>query len=253
MSESVLPFTNRPYPPPSNVTAVLQRLRSRNVPERVDSEYLRDAGVPDGTNARTLFGLRFLGLLDDDIPTPALRAIATSTDEEYQSILKGLIETAYREVFEIIDPTQDPQDRIINFFRRYTPASQRERMVVFFLGLCREAGIATLDAPRQRSSGVTPKSHMAGGETTRRAARTAATRNTTRPTPQTARTDNKGPEQSIIPPALELLVRSLPPIGGSMSEGRRRQWLAMADATLAFMYPAEAERGSLPEEDETEE
>src|SRR6266516_293847 len=89
------PGQNRPYPPPSNVTAVLQRLRSRNLPDEIDAEYLRDSGVPEGTVTRTLFALRFLGLLDGTIPTEPLRVIARSTDEEYQAILGGLIKKAY--------------------------------------------------------------------------------------------------------------------------------------------------------------
>ena len=54
---------NRPYAPPSNVASVLQRLRSRNLPDRIDAEYLRDAAIPEGTVARTLVALRFLGLV----------------------------------------------------------------------------------------------------------------------------------------------------------------------------------------------
>lgn len=142
----------RPYAPPSNVLAVLHRLRSRNLPERIDADYLRDVNVPDGTVARTLHALRFLRLIEGDVPTDALRAISTSTDEEYQGILAGLIRGAYTDLFTALDPSQDTQDRIVNFFRRYTPASQRERMVILFLGLCREAGIPTADVPRQRSA-----------------------------------------------------------------------------------------------------
>ena len=131
------PETNRPYGPPSNVTAVLHRLRSRNLPDRVDAEYLRDAGVSEGTVGRTLFALRFLDLVaDDGQPTQALRSIHTSTDEEYRTILSGLVREAYSDVFNVIDPAEDSQDRILNVFRRYTPASQRNRMVIFFLGMC---------------------------------------------------------------------------------------------------------------------
>ena len=81
---------NRPYAAPSNVIDILKRLRSRNLPDRVDSEYLRAAGVPDGSNYRVVFALKFLGLVDNDIPTPDLRAIATSTDEEYRMILGAI-------------------------------------------------------------------------------------------------------------------------------------------------------------------
>ena len=132
MSEPFKYGSNRPYPPPSNVIAVIQRLRNKNLPESVNSEYLRDSNIPEGTISRTIFALRFLGLINEKgEPTAALRAIASSTDEEYEKILGGLIRNAYREVFIEVNPSVDSQLRIVNFFRRYTPASQRERMVVF--------------------------------------------------------------------------------------------------------------------------
>jgi len=183
--EPAAPGTNRPYGPPSNVTLILQRLRSRNMPDQVDNEYLRDAGIPDGTINRTMFGLVFLGLVEDDGPTPALIAISTATDEEYRAILSGLVREAYREVFEVLDPAQDDQGRILNFFRRYTPGSQRSRMVMFFLAMCREAGIPTLDAPRQRVP-------SAARPTPRPAAPTPQRRRDSAPNHSTQRNDRLG-------------------------------------------------------------
>lgn len=227
--------TNRPYPPPSNVITLLHRLRTRNVPERIDTEFLRDIGISEGTINRAMFALRFLGLIDGDEPSAALRAIAVSTDEEYQGILSGLLRDAYREVFEAVDPAEDTHDRIANVFRRYTPGSQKPRMVVFFLGMCREAGIPTLDGPRLRTSHATPSTKLP------------------RPTPRGARRDgvsgtkparrplgNGTGAAGMIPPALELLVRSLPPIGTPLPPSQREQWLRMARETLAFIYPHRA-------------
>lgn len=211
--------TNRPYAPPSNVISVLQRIRSRNLPEGIDLEYLRDAGIPEGTVHRTFFALRFLKLIGEKGElTDALKAIATSTDEEYKAILSGLVREAYAEVFNSIDPAEDSQERILNVFRRYTPASQRNRMVVFFLGMCREAGIPTLDVPKQRSMGE---------------------RKATTPRPRrTPREESKGGRgDTEVAPALDGLIRSLPPAGTALSKERRQQWLEMAEATLAFIYP----------------
>jgi hypothetical protein len=221
------------------VTGVLQRLRSRNLPERVDAEYLRDAGVPDSLNARTLFAFRFLGLINDDAPTNALRTIARSTDEEYQTTLAGLLREAYRDVFETMDPAHDPQERIVNFFRRYTPASQRQRMVIFFLGMCREAGIVTVDAPRNRASSVSGSSKPVAKPSrsaTRTASRTVA--------PSSAPKGIEAGKGVVgLHPTLELLVRSLPSEGTPFPTARRNQWLDMARATLAFLYPDEEING----------
>jgi hypothetical protein len=243
---AALPATNRPYPPPSNVIAILQRIRSRNLPERIDADYLRDAGTPEGTVNRVLFALRFLGLIEGDSPSAALRGIATSTDEEYREALAGVLRERYREVFQAVDPAQDSQDRIVNVFRRFTPGSQRERMVIFFLGMCREAGIPTLDVPRQRSTVISSP----GRRPTRTA--TAAPRTIGANgdmTPRRQRVTAHGVEEAprgvsgyggaVLAPALELLVRSLPPVGSPMTKERREQWLQMARATLAFVYPEE--------------
>jgi hypothetical protein len=235
--------TNRPYTPPSNVISVLERVRSRNLPERIDLEYLRDAGIPEGTLHRTFFALRFLKLVEEagDL-TGALKAIGTSTDEEYRAILSGLIREAYAEVFNAIDPAEDSQEQILNVFRRYTPASQRKRMVIFFLGMCREAGIPALDVPRQRGMGrprgraetptprtKTGKASLEGGAAVR------------------ARGSLRSPD---IAPALEGLVRSLPAPGTPLSAERREQWVNMARATLAFVYPEETTSAATTEEEQ---
>jgi hypothetical protein len=217
----------RPYTPPSNVISVLQRTRSRNLPEIIDAEYLRDTGIPEGTITRTLFALRFLGLIGiSGSISDQLKAIHTSTDEEYKTILGGLIRESYREVFNVIDPAQDPQDKILNFFRRYTPASQRSRMVIFFLGMCREAGISTLDVPKARSMGNKP------------------TRQSAAPTViRIGRPKHKGKGEVInkptIAPALDGLFKSLPAPGTPLSKAKREQWIVMAEAILKFLYPDE--------------
>ncbi len=213
--------TKRPYPPPSNLISVLHRLRSRNLPEQIDAEYLRDSSIPEGTISRTLFAMRFLGLIGEAGGLKeSLKSIHTSTDEEYQEILSGLIREAYKEVFNVIDPAQDSQDKILNVFRRYEPASQRDRMVIFFLGMCRESGIPTLDVPKDRRMSAKPAKERVPkglGEAPPR---------------------KRGPSMETgIDPALEGLIRTLPKPGTALNEERRKQWLDMAEATLRFVYP----------------
>lgn len=225
--------TNRPYAPPSNVISVLQRLRSRNLPERVDIEYLRDAGVSKGTVGRTLFGLRFLGLITDaNSPTDALRTVHTATDEEYQQILMALIKYSYADVFNVVDPSEDSHERILNVFRRYTPASQRDRMVIFFLGLCREAGIPVSDQPRKRSMRE-PRPQRTS--TPSAASNPQASRRTPR---------QRSHSETVLPGGVQLaldgLIKSLPAIGDSLSDARLEQWLSAARATLRFIYPEQA-------------
>lgn len=221
--------TYRPYAPVANVITVIQRLRRRNLPERIDDDYLRDAGIPEGSIARVLLALRFIHLLDGDAPTPALRSIAQSPEEEYKAILSGLVKEAYSDVFQTLDPSEDTQDRFVNFFRRYTPASQRERMVLLLLGLCKEAGMPTKDAPRQRGGG---ESHSKASTqapapriSQRRVAPTAVEPTQTSPT-----------RIAAAPKALDVLISSLPPEGAYFPQSRQKQWLELARAALSFVY-----------------
>jgi hypothetical protein len=147
--ETDRPF--RPYAPPGTSVAVLQRLRRMNTPARLSREFLRGAGVSENLIPRILATLRFLSLVvGEDEPTDTLRALASSPDDEYRKLLEQVVRTAYREDFENINPAEDPQSTIISAFQRYQPSSQHDRQVMLFLGLCREAGIAVLDAPRER-------------------------------------------------------------------------------------------------------
>ena len=141
----------RPYASRSNVIGVLNRVRSRNVPELVNNDLLRIAGMPEAVFGRVTQALRFLNLIHEDgRPTDILDAISGAPDAQYRELLANAIRQAYREDFERIDPGEDTQGQIIDAFRPYQPRSQTARMVMLFLGLCREAGIPVKDAPRER-------------------------------------------------------------------------------------------------------
>lgn len=231
--ETRVPETNRPYGPPSDVRALLARLRSRNLPDRIDSDYLRDSGISSGTTPRTLVALKFLGLIDKDgHPAEALRSIHTSTDDEYRKVLADVLRQAYADVFAVVDPAEDSPDQVLNVFRKYTPASQRHRMVIFFLGLCRDAGIKVTEAAAK------PRPQTVRPETLR---------NQPRFFPPRVR---QGPPKGMtgLPPALEALVRSLPEPGSPLSADQREKWLDMARAALVFLFPEEAGQSTTQEE-----
>jgi len=141
----------RPYAAPSNVIAVIDRARTRNLPETVNNEFLRIAGVPEAVFGRVMQALRFLNLVHEDgRPTETLEALAGSKESEYRELLEKAIRDAYRAEFSMIDPGQDPLPAILDAFQPYQPRSQTSRMVMLFLQLCREAGIPVADAPRER-------------------------------------------------------------------------------------------------------
>ena len=142
-----------PYAPPSNVIGIIRRFRERAFPDTLDISVLTDIGIPEGNAHRTLSTLRFLGLVHNEgEPAESFEALRVATDEEYPVLLAGLVRHAYADVFKVVNPSKDRLDQIENHFRRYQPFSQRKRQAALFLGLCREAGMLVLDAPRERST-----------------------------------------------------------------------------------------------------
>ena len=80
----------RPYAAAANVIAVLRRVRARNLPDRIDNDFLRVAGVPENVFGRVTNALRFLGLIGpDDRPTDLLRSISAAPEQEYRDLLAG--------------------------------------------------------------------------------------------------------------------------------------------------------------------
>ena len=141
----------RPYAATANVLAVLQRARTRNLPDTINDDFLSLTGVPEVVFGRVQQALLFLDLIhEDDRPTDKLEGLAKAPESEYSELLAGCIQQAYREDFQRIQPGEDDQTKIIDAFRRYKPRSQTSRMVMLFLGMCRAAGIPVRDAPRER-------------------------------------------------------------------------------------------------------
>lgn len=145
------PDRRRPYAAAANVLGVLTRIRGRNLPDRIDNDFLRLAGIPEIVYGRVREALRFLGIVEEDgSPSDLLRSMHSAPEQEYRDLLAGTLRDAYREDFARVDPGKDTQVEIIDQFAPYQPKSQTQRMVMLFLGLCREAGMPVLDAPRER-------------------------------------------------------------------------------------------------------
>ena len=141
----------RPYAPPANMQAFLQRLRRMNMPSAITRDLLKSIGISENIVPRLFATLRFLDFItDSDQPTETLVGLAGSTGDEYRQLLEKTIRKAYADDFQNIDPSRDTQERVMNAFQRYMPRSQHSRQVMLFLGLCREAGIPTVDVPRRR-------------------------------------------------------------------------------------------------------
>lgn len=148
----------RPYAATANVMAVLERARSRNLPDRIGGEFFTLSGVGTNVHGRVSQALVFLGLIEaDGTPLDSLQAMAQAPEAEFRELLAASVREAYAAEFQKVDPAQDSQPTILDAFRRYQPRSQTDRMVMLFLGLCREAGIKVKDVPRERKMTGTPK------------------------------------------------------------------------------------------------
>jgi len=142
----------RPYAATANILGVLNRVRSRNLPASINGDFLRIAGIGDAVHGRVTETLVFLDLITPDgTPTERLRTIAAAPEAEYRQQLAACLRDAYAADFQVVKPEADSQQQVVDAFRRYEPRSQTPRMVMLFLGLCRAAGIAVREAPRDRA------------------------------------------------------------------------------------------------------
>lgn len=142
----------RPYGTTVSVIAFCERARTRNLPEQIEDDFFRLAGIDGQSIRRTRHTLVFLGLLKDtNTPSSALRLLVEAPDEEWRNHLRQAVEAAYSEDLEHIDPANDDQTQVRSWFRRYQPRSQTNPMSALFLGLCRESGMEVREPPRKRS------------------------------------------------------------------------------------------------------
>jgi hypothetical protein len=139
-----------PYAPVNNVLGVVARFRERGLPETLTPHELTRIGIPEGNTSRTLQALRFLGLIDEEgHHTPAFSRLRIASTAEYPSTLAELLREAYSDIFRILDPAEANEIDLNDAFRGYHPQAQRSRMVVLFLGLCREAGLLRGSPPER--------------------------------------------------------------------------------------------------------
>ena len=152
-----------PYAPPATVLGIIRHYRSRDVPERVTPTNLMQIGVTESLMSRTVAALRFLNLIREDMTTTdQFRALRYANDEDYQSVLNGILNESYKEVLDHLDVTTATEREINNAFIPYSPGGQRGRMITMFLALAREAGwevavSSKAPAARQKSDRRTPK------------------------------------------------------------------------------------------------
>jgi Family of unknown function (DUF5343) len=139
-----------PYAPPGTVIHVLRFYRTREVPERLSDKTLGQIGVKDSVQLMVRRGLEFLGLVaKDGTTTEKLRGLRFASNDDYPHVLRDVLTAAYAGIFEVADPATATRLQLGNAFRPYSPASQHDRMITLFLGLCREAGVSVPEPPKE--------------------------------------------------------------------------------------------------------
>jgi hypothetical protein len=141
-----------PYAPPSSVLNIIRHYRSKDVPEKVTVTNLMQIGVTEALANRTMAALRFLGLVrEDDTTTDEFRSLRYATDDQYQEVLGGIVNAAYKDVLDHVNLESADERALNSAFIPYSPGGQRSRMITLFLALAMEAGW-TLLAPAKQSS-----------------------------------------------------------------------------------------------------
>jgi hypothetical protein len=139
---TLAPQKTAPYVRPNGVLSLIERQRRGKLPQPITTHTLRTIGVPASIAHQPILALKFLGLIDEDgYPTEAFIRLRDAGSADYPGVLADIVRAAYAPIFQIIDPTEDDHQRILDAFQPYQPGGQRERMVQLFLALCAEAGI----------------------------------------------------------------------------------------------------------------
>jgi hypothetical protein len=226
-----------PYAPIASVLAVIRRLRERSLPEVLNLLELSRVGVSEGNASRTLQALRFFGLIDDDgRRTPLFDRLGRAATAEYPQVLADILRESYAEVFRVVgDPASANEVDVNDAFRGFKPEAQRNRMVVLFIGLCREAGLmpgGPLEARPRSKKPAQPR--IPPRKEVREPVPPAPSNGSTMPDFFTGALDAKPATAGADYSLLALMLRKLP-ASGQWSPEERQRWLATFIANLDFL------------------
>ena len=142
----------------------------------------------------------------------------------------SILQNSYADVFVIVDPATDLRDKIDDAFRQFEPAAQRERMVILFVGLCKEAGvnIASSEPGTQRDRKPVAERQTRGKPPRRKAVQSQSEVSAIAESPQI---DILKSEPRVNYELVAALMRQLPTDGKWLSNQRDR-WLKALTANI---------------------
>ena len=239
-----------PYTSPKVVVDLVQRHRSRGLPNPIDPETLGRVGVSESLIPRTLQSLVALDLIEENGRiTDTFEGLRLAPEAEFQGKVKEWLDAAYADVLQFADPATDGETAVRDAFRSYKPVGQQDRMVSLFLRLYEMAGVGTAkaDEPKPRPR---PRLVLAGASRPREVAKAPkqsalhAALSSGRPrTPV-------GGENVAIPPAILGLLQSLPLDGKGWSAERQEGFLTAFAGVVKFCFPAGEVSNPVADEDE---
>ena len=213
-----------PYSSASSVVSIIERFRARGLPDPLTITTLEQVGIKPSMASFTLRALVFLGLIDESGQiSPGFHQLRQASENDYPNSLAEIVRKAYLRVFTVADPATDDEGKIIDAFRVYEPANQRDKMIRLFMGLCEKAGLIPAGSVRQRKA--IPRQ----------------TRHNPPPVQQQDQPQPPPPPQETLHLSLVGLVNDLPNRGRSWTKPERDRWLTAFTHNLDYAYPAKEE------------
>ncbi len=238
-----------PYGPYANVLTVIRHARERDLKEPVTSQLITTIGIPEGNATRAMQALRFLKLLDEEgYLTESFRLLSNAPSDEYPGLLEQILRDAYELVFMALKPATATDQQYINAFRLYQPKAQRNRMIILFKGLCREAGLIPGGAPelltRPRVTADKPSKSSAsanGAKKTQPEPKDAPLHPDTDhvSTQQASQSETVTPITSTQEYMIMKGVLSKLPFGKKWTQTEREKWLRAVAANVDLLFELE--------------
>lgn len=225
-----------PYAPAKRVLDIIHRFRERGLPDVLSRQELHRLGAAEGNSDRIHKTLQFLDLIDQSGKrTPSFDRLGKASTSEYESVLAEIVRAGYAPILAIVDPKVDTDIAINDAFRHYEPAGQRKQMVVLFLALCREAGLANaIAAERSPQSRKEATGSVQVRNIPRRAGKSSER------VPDAATTDEPSGSDYRL---LSALIQQLPK-DGKWTQGRRDRWLQAFTANIDLLVEVDNEQTS---------
>jgi len=226
-----------PYAPGNRTVEVIRRIREGKSGNALTLNQLQALGVAAGNADRVQRALTFYRLIEppDFTLTESATALRKASDDEYPGLLGGIIRKAYAGVFEIVDPATATRNDLVNAFRPYDPAGQRDNMITLFVAVCREAKLMPSDAePQRRATGAAKK--------------VAASLKGTVPSQIRKRFTDSG---GFLHPVLDTMLADVKQkfVAGKWTQQERDRFMAIFPLTLDTYLPIASEQKQ--EEEET--